>query len=47
VMFLDMYERYDEALEAADRLVGLRPDELRYRQLRDAIAEKQRNATNR
>jgi hypothetical protein len=33
-------------LEAAGRLVQLRPDEPQYTQLRDAIVEKQRNSTN-
>ena len=45
VLFFDRYERYDEALEAVDRLVRLRPNEPSYVQLRDLLGEKRRNPT--
>jgi Flp pilus assembly protein TadD len=40
VLFLDKYQRYDEALETANRLVQLRPQNQAYAELREAIAQK-------
>ena len=39
VLFFHKYQRYDEALAGVDRLLNLRPQDPRYRQLRDMIRE--------
>ena len=46
VLFLDKYERYDEALEAVGRLVAAASQRTVVRAVAGPIVEKQRTSTN-